>query len=107
MDRRSLFVEFRLLGVGSYHAVLVSRFELVRIVSQRLQIGHTVIAGARRKHVMEYEGAKRGVPPGASAPDSHALSVDIAALFQIPGGVDAVFDVNDAPLPFQPFSICP
>src|SRR5262249_24923093 len=35
------------------------------------------------------------------------VSVDVAAFFQIPGSVDAIFDIDNAPIAFQPLAIRP
>src|SRR5881397_1002244 len=98
MHRRSLSIKFGRSGIGADHPVFVARFEFVSVAGKRLEVRDSVVTGSRGKDIVKDESAKGGVSTCASAPDRHPLSIDIAAFLEIPGRVDAIFDVNDTPL---------
>ena len=74
----------------------------MRVRRQRLEVADAVVAGAGAERVVEGQRAQRGVAAGAAAADGQALAVDQAPLDEIARAVDAVVDVDDAPLAVQP-----
>src|SRR6184192_2092063 len=107
MHGRSLPIKFSRRGIRADHPVLVTRFEFVSVACKRLEVRDPVVTGSRGKNIMEDERAKRRISTRASATDRHPLSIDFAAFLEIPGRVDAIFDINDPPLRFQPLTIRP
>ena len=75
------------------------------ILGQRLEIADAIITGTRRKDVVKGQHTQRGVAAGAAATDRHAPSVHSAASGEVPGTVDAILDIDDAPPAAQPFAI--
>ena len=57
---------------------------------ERLQVGDAVVARARGEAVVERQRTQRGVAAGAAAADHQSVTVDLPALGQKTGGVDAV-----------------
>jgi hypothetical protein len=72
---------------------------------QGLQIAHPEVARAGTKDVSKRQRTERGVATGAAPSDGEPVAVDVAALYQIPGPVHAIVNVDDAPLAPQPVSI--
>ena len=64
------------------------------------------MAGAGFENVAESERAQRSVAAGAAAADRQAVAVDLAAFREIARAVDAIVDIDDAPLAVEPFSVC-
>ena len=105
MDRRTLDVKIASLGVGADQAVEIARLELVGVLRQRFEVADAVVAGAGFENIAEGERAQRRVAAGAAAGDHQAVAVDFAAFGQIARAVDAIVDVDDAPLAVEPFAI--
>ena len=63
------------------------------------------MARAALKEVVERQGGERRVSARAAAADDHALAVDQPSLRQEPGSVDAVVDVDDAPVALETVAI--
>jgi hypothetical protein len=95
-------VEIAVLGVGADQAVEVARFELVRVSGERFEIADAVVAGAGFENVAERERAQRRVAAGAATTDRQTITVDFAAFGKVARAVDAVVDVDDAPLAVEP-----
>src|SRR5262249_52648754 len=105
MHGRALSVKSGGFGKRSDEALFISRFELMRVVHQRLQISHTEIAGAGSKDIIKNKREWGFIPAGAAAAYGHKLAVHIAAVFEISRGIDAILDIDNAPIPFQPLAI--
>src|SRR5262249_47865777 len=104
-QRRALAVERFLLRIGADQPVEIAGFELVRVARQRRDVADAVIAGAAAEEVVEYQRGKRGVAAGAAAADDDALGGDEPASDEEAGAVEAVVDVDDAPVAMQPVAI--
>ncbi len=104
MNRRAFDVKIAPLGIGADQAVEIARLELVRVLGQRFEIADAVVARAGFENVAEGQRAERRVAAGAAAADRQAVAVDFAAFDEIARAVDAIIDVDDAPLAVEPFS---
>src|ERR1043165_9175737 len=101
MDGRTLPVKFFGLRIRPYQLIQVSRFEFVRIESERRQITNAVMTGAGSEDVMENERAKSRIASGASPSNRHSLRIPVAARCQIAGRLNAIFNIDDSPCPVQ------
>src|ERR1051326_351597 len=100
MDGRSLPVEFSSGGIRTNQTLFVPRLKFVCVSSQRFKIRYPKVTGAGSEHVVEHQRAKRCIPTGASATDCHSFRIDLTPLFEISSGIDAVVNIDDAPLTF-------
>src|SRR6185312_3953673 len=85
--------------------VEIARLELVRGARQRGRIADAVVAGAALEDIVERERDERRVATRAAAGDDAAVAVDQPLVGEESGSVDAVVDVDDAPLPVQPVAV--
>src|SRR5205814_9864854 len=93
------------LGIRTDGAVEGARLELVGIGRQGLGVGHAEVAGADGEVAAERQRAQRRVAARAPTPDRQPAAVDQSLRRQVAGSVDAVVDVDDAPLPVEPLAV--
>ena len=105
MDRRPLPIAFDRFGQWSDEPVHIARLEFVGILGESFQIGDAVVAGASGKHVMENQRAEGCQPARAPAANRHSLRIHHSVFSQVSGRVDTIVDIDDAPLPVQPFPV--
>src|SRR5215212_4195489 len=105
--RRALDVEVRALWVGSDQAVEITRFELVGLPRQSLDVADAEVARAGGESIPERERAERGVAARASAGDHQPLSIHEPAPGEVIRPVGAVVDVDDTPHTLEPTTIFP
>src|SRR5688500_6489016 len=71
----------------------------------RLQITDAKVAGAGAEEIAECQGSEGRVAARAPAANGGPLGINQSALDQIPGAVDVVVDVDDAPRVIQPLPV--
>src|SRR5262249_42621402 len=101
IERRALAIERFALRVGADQPNKVARLEFMRVARRRRDVADAVIAGAAAKYVMKHQRGERRVAACATAADHHAFRIDKPALDEEPCAVDAVLNVDDAPLTLQ------
>src|SRR5713101_5898034 len=84
-ERRALAVEIGALGIGADQPIEIARLEFMGVAGERGNIADPVIAGA--------------------ALDDGALAIGEALGDDMPGGVDAIVDIDDAPGALQALAI--
>src|SRR6516165_2758502 len=97
MDRRALDIYIATGRVRTDQPVEIPRLEFVRVFRQSLEVANAIVTRARSKHVAERQRAQGSVTTSAAAADRHALAVHFSARGQMPGAIDAVVDVDNAP----------
>src|ERR1041385_111834 len=100
MDGRSLPVEFSGAGIRTHQTLFVPRLKFVCVSSQRFKIGYPIVTGAGSEDVVEHQRAKGCVSTRTAPADCHSLTIGLAAFFEISGGIDAILNIDDAPLTF-------
>src|ERR1700758_3790769 len=97
MDRRPLDIYVAAGRVRTDQTVEITRLEFVRVFRQSLEVANAIVTRTGRKNGAERQRAQSGVTSRAAAADRHALAVHLSACRQMPGAIDAVVDVDDAP----------
>src|SRR5712692_4327288 len=105
MNRRTLTIEILSLRVRTDQALLVTRFELVRVSRQGFEVANAVVARACPEKITKSERAQCGVAAGAAAGDGQPFPVYLTPLNQEASAVHAVVYVHDSPLAFEPLPI--
>src|SRR6516165_9215791 len=104
-ERRAFAIALFFLRIGSNEPIEIARFELVGIARERSRVAHAVVACAALEEIPKHERRKRRVASGAAAGNDDALVVDGALAGQEFRAVDAVIDVDDAPVSIEPLPI--
>src|SRR6516165_7797595 len=107
IDWRTRQVKIASFGIRSDQTIKVARFELVGVLSQSLQVAHAIMTSAGPEEVVEGERAQGGVAAGAATRDHDAHRIDALCLGEALRAVDAILDVNNAPLAAQQVAIFP
>src|SRR5215472_15245649 len=107
IDRRARQVEIASFWIRSDQTIEVARFELVRVLGQSLQVAHAIVTCAGLEEVVEGERTQGGVATGAATRDHNAHRINALRLGEALRAVDAVLDVNNAPLAPQQVAIFP
>src|SRR5688572_4787824 len=105
INGRALPVNLRRLGIRPHQGIQVSRFEFVRIESERREIPNTVTTGAGGEYVMKNQRAQCRVPSSAASANRHPFGIDVAARRKVTRRLNAIFDVYNPPCPFQSVAI--
>jgi hypothetical protein len=71
---------------------------LVRILSQQLDIRHSVQRHPCTEHFTVRKTGKSREPSSRTSSDGDLVPVDLAHLGQLPDGLDRVVNVNDTPI---------
>ena len=79
----------------------------MRVALQHFEIADAVVARAGLEGVMERQRRQRGVAAGAAAANDQPLWIRLPRRHHRLGAAHGVFDIDDAPLPFQPIAIRP
>src|SRR5271165_3646479 len=92
------------LWIGTNQPIQVTGLEFVRVAREGLEVADAIIARASAEHfvVFRRERAERRVAAGAAAADHEPLGVSVPGLDQPARAGDAVLDVDEAPLSFEP-----
>ena len=100
----SFGINLSVLWIGTNQPVQVTGLEFVRVAREGLEVADAVIARARAEHFVAFgrERAERGVTPGAAAADHEPLGVGVPVRDQPARCGDAVLDVDETPLFFEP-----
>src|SRR5215467_8110294 len=98
MDWRSLDIQVTARGVRADHPIEITRFEFVRVLRQSLEVADSIVTGAGLEDIVERQRAYGGIAARTATADRHALAVDPPRSRQILGAIDAVINVDDAPL---------
>src|SRR5580704_7569748 len=77
----------------------------MRVACQHRQVADAVVTRAAAKIVVESERRERRVASGAASGDGAARSIHQAAFGEKAGAVDAISDVDDAPVSLQPLAV--
>src|SRR5260370_1372372 len=105
---RAFAVEIGTLGIGADQPVEIARLELMGVAGQRGDIADPVIAGAAPEYIVAAgERRQYGIAAGAAAGDDGALAIRETFADDMPGGVDAVIDIDDAPSALEPLAVGP
>ena len=106
VNGRSRLIERLGRRVRADQDVEAPRLEFVRVVQQRFEIAHAVIARAGLEHVGERgQRRQRREPAGAAAANDEPPRVGLALCREELRGADAVGDVDDTPLPVEPLAV--
>src|SRR5258708_24232789 len=81
------------------------RLEFVCVAGQGLEIGDAIIARAGPEDVVEGQGGEGGVAAGAAAADHQALRVGASGADEVTRAIDAILDIDDAPLSIETIAI--
>ena len=77
------------------------------ILRQGFQVADPVVAGSGPKNVPKSERGQGGIAPGAAAVNGQPLVVHLALSNQVPGAVNAVVHIHDAPASPEPVPVGP
>src|SRR5437667_9820040 len=105
MDGRTFPVEILLLRIRSDQPVEISRLELVSILHERLKIADPEIAGPSPEEIPKSQSAHGGIPSRASAFYRDTVSIHLSILDKMSCTVDAVVNINHAPLSVKAFPV--
>src|SRR5262249_47187905 len=105
VKRRTLPVSFLILRIWTDQPVEIVGLELVRVLCEPLQIADAIVTGAAFEVRAEGQRGERRVTPGAASADDRPLPVGPTLLHDILGAVNAVVDVDDAPVEVQPIAV--
>src|SRR5215472_1509580 len=107
IDWRTRHVEVASVGIPSDQTIEVARFKLVRVLGQSLHVTNAIVTCAGLEEVVEGERAQGGVAAGAATRDHHAHRINALRIGEALRAVDAILDVNNAPLAPQQVAIFP
>ena len=99
MDRAPGPIDLRRLRVRPDERVLVLELELVGLATaELLEVGDPVVRRSGRELVREGERTDRRVAARAPTADQQALAIGFSLGHEVPRSVDAVLEVDHAPL---------
>src|SRR4030095_2861136 len=106
MNRRPFAIYLSRLRVWADQRVEIPRLEFVRVLGERLDVAHPVVAGAGAKHLgVKRQRGQRRVPAGAPAADDEPVGIGSSLLDEVSCGVDVVVDIDDSPVPVEALAI--
>src|SRR5947207_5125971 len=98
VDRRARAVHVSALRIRADQRVAVVRLELMRLLHEQLEVGDPVVARARVVEVALGQRQQHGETSRRPSGDGDAIGVDESLLHEMARCVDAVVDVDDAPV---------
>src|SRR6266567_3813936 len=101
IKRRALTIALLLPRIRADQPVEIARLEFVSVAGKRGGVADPIVARAALKEVPENQRRQRGVAPGTAAADDTALLVHQPLRDQEFCAVDAVVDIDDAPVQVQ------
>src|SRR5207248_6030853 len=105
MDRRTLTVDLTILRPAADQALVVHGLELVGVLMENFKVADAEMTGTGFEEAGRGERPEHGVPAGAPAGDGHPVAVGEPAVDQVARRIDAVVNVDHAPLPVQPLAV--
>ena len=104
MDGGAFGVGLYVVWIQTNQPVEVTGLELVRVARESLKVADAVLARTRAKHfvVFRRERAERRVTASAAAANHELLGIGVPVLDQPARAGDAVLDVDETPLFFEP-----
>ena len=106
VDRAAGAVQLRRLRVRPDQRVLVLELELVRVAgAELLEVGDSEVRASGRELVRERQRADGRVPARASTGDQQPVGIGFSLVHEKASRIDAVLQVDDAPLAVQPLAV--
>src|SRR6267154_2695678 len=101
-ERRALAVARLLLRIRADQPVEITRLEFMGVARQRRGVADAIMAGASLKEIAKHQGGKRRIAAGAATCDDRALVVHQSLGREMFGAIDAIIDVDNAPVVIEP-----
>src|SRR5438477_79271 len=101
VDRGAFSIDIRALGIWTDQGLAGVRFELVRLLDDKLEVADPVVARAGVVEVAPGERQQSGETAGRAARDRDPARVGETLVDQMARSVDAIVDVDDAPVPVE------
>src|SRR5438034_10480689 len=105
MDGRTFPVEIFLLRIGSDQPVEISRLKLVSVLHERLQVADPEIAGTGLEEIPKSQSAHGGIATSTPSFYGDTIPIHLSILDEMTRAVDAVVNVNHAPLSVKAFPV--
>src|ERR1700693_293336 len=106
VDCGAIPVHVRSLRIRTDERVDIARLELVSVFNERLEVADPEMARAGVVEITLGQRKQRGESAGGSTCDRYALLIDEPLLDEIPRRVDAVVDIDLAPISVQSPPVC-